>query len=63
MIIFNKCDRTIFLNINANSQTNNNLNFNYIQQHIESKLLKDSEKLEISLPGDYANSKEIKSTI
>jgi predicted alpha/beta superfamily hydrolase len=49
---------SVLLNINANGQTTNNSNFNYIYQHIESEQLKDNVKLVISLPEDYTNSKE-----
>lgn len=47
-----------FPNIKANCQTSKNSNFNYNHHYIESEQLKDSVKLVISLPEDYANSKE-----
>jgi len=45
------------LNFKATSQTSQNSSFDFVHQHIESALLKESVKLVISLPEDYDNYK------
>ena len=45
------------LNFKATSQASQNSSFDFVHQHIESALLKESVKLVISLPEDYDNYK------